>query len=71
MSHTVSTTNEVHSFVLTTNPYGTTRLTHGERFTGILVALFKGATAKSGAGFEAFNEALRRRVESAAPRSSS
>jgi hypothetical protein len=60
-----------HSFVLTANPDGTTRLTHSERFTGILVALFKGATAKSGAGFEAFNEALRRRVESAAPRASS
>ena len=53
----------VHSFVLTAKPDGTTRLTHGERFTGILVALFKGATAKSHAGFEAFNEALRRRVE--------
>ncbi|MGF1663467.1 MAG: SRPBCC domain-containing protein [Kineosporiaceae bacterium] len=53
----------VHSFVLTANPDGTTRLTHGERFTGNLVALFKGATADSHAGFEAFNEALRRRVE--------
>jgi hypothetical protein len=53
----------VHSFVLTAQPDGTTRLTHGERFTGILVALFKGATANSRAGFEAFNEALRRRVE--------
>jgi hypothetical protein len=56
----------VHSFVLTANPDGTTRLTHGERFTGILVALFKGATANSHAGFEAFNEALRRRVETTA-----
>ena len=53
----------VHSFVLTANPDGTTRLTHAERFTGILVALFRGATANSHAGFEAFNEALRRRVE--------
>ena len=41
----------------------TTLVTHGERFTGILVALFKGATANSRAGFKAFNEALRRRVE--------
>ncbi|MGS0683602.1 SRPBCC family protein [Nakamurella sp. GG22] len=56
----------VHSFVLTTNPDGTTRLTHSERFTGILVALFKGATANSHAGFDAFNEALKRRVESTA-----
>lgn len=53
----------VHSFVLTAQPDGTTRLTHDERFTRILVALFKGATANSRAGFEAFNEALRRRVE--------
>jgi len=53
----------VHSFVLTANSDGTTRLTHGERFTGILVALFKGATANRHAGFEAFNEALRRRIE--------
>lgn len=36
----------VHSFLLNTNPDGTTRLTHNERFTGILVALFKGVTAK-------------------------
>ncbi len=53
----------VHSFVLTAEPDGTTRLTHSERFTGLLVALLKGATAKSHAGFEAFNEALKRRVE--------
>lgn len=53
----------VHSFVLTARPDGTTRLTHGERFTGVLVALFKGATAKSHVGFEAFNAALKRRVE--------
>lgn len=53
----------VHSFVLTANHDGTTRLVHIERFTGILVALFKGATAKSHAGFEAFNEALKSRVE--------
>jgi hypothetical protein len=52
-----------HSFVLTANPDGTTRLTHGERFSGILVALFTGAAADSHAGFEAFNEALKRRVE--------
>ncbi|MCL3859602.1 SRPBCC domain-containing protein [Actinotalea sp. K2] len=54
----------LHSFVLTVKPDGTTRLTHSERFTGILVTLFKGATANSHAGFTAFNEALRRRVES-------
>jgi len=58
----------VHSFVLTANPDGTTRLTHSERFTGILVALLKGATTGSHAGFEAFNEALRRRVETTGSR---
>ena len=52
-----------HSFVLTAKPDGTTLLTHGERFTGILVGLLKSATASSHAGFEAFNEALKRRVE--------
>ena len=54
-----------HSFVLTAEPDGTTRFTHSERFTGTLVALFEGATANSRAGFEAFNEALKRRVETA------
>jgi hypothetical protein len=52
-----------HSFVLTANPDGSTRLVHSERFSGILVALFRSATADSHAGFEAFNEALKRRVE--------
>jgi hypothetical protein len=55
-----------HSFVLTLNPDGTTRLTHGERFTGVLVALLKGTATKSHAGFDAFNRALKQRVESAA-----
>ena len=53
----------VHSFVLTTKSDGSTRMVHRERFTGILVALFRGATEKSHAGFEAFNEALKTRVE--------
>lgn len=53
----------MHSFVLTPNPDGTTRLTHGERFTGVLVALLRGTTKDSHTGFEAFNEALKRRVE--------
>ena len=58
----------VHSFVLTAQPDGTTRLTHSERFTGILVALLKRATASSHVGFEAFNEALKRRVETTGSR---
>lgn len=55
-----------HSFVLTRNADGTTRLTHGERFSGILVAPFKGTLKTSNAGFEAFNAALKQRVETAA-----
>lgn len=54
-----------HSFVLTANADGTTHLTHGERFSGILVALLKGTLKNSHAGFEAFNQALKQRVETA------
>lgn len=54
-----------HSFVLTGNADGTTRLTHGERFSGILVAVLKGTVKNSHAGFGAFNTALKQRVESA------
>ena len=54
-----------HSFVLTRRPDGTTRLTHGESFSGILVALLKGTVRNSHAGFEAFNAALKQRVETA------
>lgn len=57
-----------HSFVLTPNGDATTRLTHGERFTGVLVALLKGTLKNTPAGFEAFNQALKQRVESAPPR---
>ena len=53
-----------HSFVLSANADGTTRLAHSERFTGVLVAVLKGTTKGSGAGFEAFNQALKKRVES-------
>lgn len=52
-----------HSFVLTPNADGTTRLAHGERFSGILVALFKSTLKDSHAGFETFNTALKQRVE--------
>lgn len=54
-----------HTFVLTPNADGTTRLTHGEHFSGVLVALFKGTLSNSHAGFEAFNSALKQRVETA------
>lgn len=55
-----------HYFVLTPNGDGSTRLTHGERFSGALVALMRGATKNAGSGFDAFNHALRDRVETAA-----
>lgn len=54
-----------HSFVLTPNADGTTHLAHSEHFTGILVALLKGTLKNSHAGFEAFNNALKQRVETA------
>lgn len=54
-----------HSFVLTPNADGTTHLTHSERFSGILVALAKGTLKNTQAGFTAFNEALKQRVETA------
>jgi hypothetical protein len=42
---------------------GTTRLNHGERFSGALVALAKGNSGNSGAAYEAFSQALKQRVE--------
>lgn len=53
-----------HSFVLTPIADRTTRLVHEERFSGILVALFKGTLKSSHTGFDAFNSALKKRVES-------
>ena len=52
-----------HSFLLTANADGTTHLTHGERFSGILVAAMKSNMKNSHAGFDAFNSALKQRVE--------
>ena len=54
-----------HSFVLTSNADGSTRLTHAERFSGILVAALKGTLGNTHAGFDAFNRALKDRVETA------
>ncbi len=39
------------------------RFVHRERFTGILVGLVKGILAKTEAGFEQMNAALKQRVE--------
>src|SRR5260221_325941 len=45
-----------HFFVLTANDDGTTRLNHGERFSGALVALAKGSNPeKSSANYEGFS----------------
>ena len=52
-----------HFFILTTNDDGTTRLNHGERYPGAMVALARGSSANSGAAYEAFSQALKQRVE--------
>lgn len=52
-----------HFFILTTNDDGTTRLNHGERFSGALVALARGSSGNGGAAYEAFSQALKQRVE--------
>ena len=52
-----------HFFILATNDDGSTRLNHGERFSGALVALAKGNSGNSGAAYEAFSQALKHRVE--------
>lgn len=56
-----------HSFVLTRRPDGATRLTHGESFSGLLVALLKGTLKGTEEGFVAFNQALKQRVEQRTP----
>lgn len=55
-----------HYFLLTPNPDGSTRLTHGEQFSGILVQLLKGTMKNTDAGFADFNDALKHRVETTA-----
>ena len=55
-----------HFFILKRNADGSTHLTHGERYSGVLVALAKPFLNKerNQAGYEAFNQVLKRRVES-------
>jgi hypothetical protein len=52
-----------HYFLL--EPIGSdrTRLTHGERFSGILVGVFGGTLSATEDGFKAMNEALKQRPE--------
>jgi|SRR5262245_15132741 len=52
-----------HFFVLTTNEDGTTRLNHGERYSGALIALTKHDAGSNDANYKAFNESLKHRVE--------
>jgi hypothetical protein len=55
-----------HFFILDRNADGTTHLTHGERYSGALVALTKPFLnkEKNQPGYESFNQALKQRVES-------
>lgn len=55
-----------HSFALGAVAGGT-RLTQAEDFSGLLASLSGTILQRTRAGFEAMNEALRRRVESARP----
>ncbi|MCW2763145.1 MAG: hypothetical protein JWR85_3346 [Marmoricola sp.] len=52
-----------HSFRLEAIGDDRTRLTQTEQFSGLLVAVTGGMLAKTQAGFEAMNEALRERAE--------
>lgn len=51
-----------HYFVLAPQEDGTTVLTHGERFTGVLVPLMSKALADTERGFDAMNAALTARL---------
>lgn len=52
-----------HYFVLEAIGDGKTRLTQGERFSGLLVGLLSGALFATEAGFKAMNTALKREAE--------
>ncbi|HEX2144660.1 MAG TPA: SRPBCC domain-containing protein [Glycomyces sp.] len=54
-----------HYFVLEPQSDGTTVLTHGERFTGVLVPLMTKLLADTEQGFTSMNTALEARIESA------
>jgi hypothetical protein len=57
-----------HSFWLEAIGDDRTRLTQAEQFSGLLVAVTGGMLAKTQAGFQAMNEALRVRAEKVTPR---
>jgi hypothetical protein len=53
-----------HYFCLASSGAESTEFTHGERFTGLLVPLLRGALDRdTRSGFEAMNRALKQRVE--------
>jgi len=52
-----------HYFLLEPIEEGRTRLTQGEKFSGLLVGLLSGTLPATEAGFKAMNVALKRRVE--------
>ncbi|WP_051791409.1 SRPBCC domain-containing protein [Amycolatopsis jejuensis] len=52
-----------HEFVLHELPGGTTRFTHREHFGGLIARLTAEGAKGADEGFEAFNAALKRRVE--------
>jgi hypothetical protein len=52
-----------HEFVLTEVAAGVTRVTQREHFTGLLARLVKDGPAGGNEGFAAFNQALKRQVE--------
>jgi hypothetical protein len=59
--------NGAHTFTLTSNPDGTTRLTNTETFSGWLLRPFEGffkhGKGSDGGGYASFNQALKKRVE--------
>jgi hypothetical protein len=52
-----------HYFILEKKGETTTRLIHGEVFTGILVSLLSGMLTKTGDGFRLMNEAIKAKCE--------
>ena len=52
-----------HSLQIEPLDGGRSRFVQSERFSGLLVGLVKGALAKTAAGFEQMNTALKERVE--------
>jgi hypothetical protein len=53
-----------HYFILERLPNGSTSLTHGERFSGILPPFMSGTLKKTEQGFKLMNMALKKRCES-------